>query len=251
MSQYAKLNDEILKKKIFSLISQKKDLCGKNSEVNVTEISRQDLEKICSDLESEVKSLKNDVKRIEEENEKKRIAEEQLENERRQLEKERAHNELLENSISDPNLLSRMKYRFFNLSVMSEDDPEGLCPTTSPPFFENLNDQIKNEIETSDLKFYKGEYLYENMTGMEEYKIKNRNKCFASMIESDYAQYFFVCFRVLERDGEITFPSYWVSNMKKNPSEIFEEWNFSEMDKSDFYKEFLKSEGNIDEIYAR
>uniref|UniRef100_A0A6C0AD54 Uncharacterized protein n=1 Tax=viral metagenome TaxID=1070528 RepID=A0A6C0AD54_9ZZZZ len=247
--QYSKLSDEILTKKILSHL---KEL---SRDENLENKSRQDLEDLCTSLALECKNEKNRIKeKMALEAEQNRIEEENEKDERRK-EKEAKEQEILENSIVDPSLLYRTKSRFFNLAVPSDGDPDGLAPISSPPFFENIKDQFENEL--GNYKIYSALYELEDMTGQEEYKIKNRNKCFASMVENDYLKYFFVCFRILKNleTGKIIYQSYWISNMKKGPSEIFEEFNFSE-NTENFIDKFMKGfceEGFeiLDEIYVR
>lgn len=247
MSQFSKLSNDVLIKKITALSKDLDDFIPPD----FSSFSREDIESLCTEITSKVKILKDSAKKLQEEEAQKRKLEEEEEIKKRKLEKEAKEKEILDNSICDPNLLNRLKNRFFNLAVPDEDDPDGLNPNTSPPFFDNIKDQFHNELSNREFKFYKAVYNAEDMSDQEEYKIRNRNKTLASIVQEDYSMYFFVCFRILKENDEIKYVSYWISNFKNNLSEKFDSFEFEELELNNFIDFFMKNEDCMDEIYVR
>lgn len=247
MSQFSKLSNDVLIKKVNALSKDIDDFILPD----VSSSSRDDLEALCIDLTSKVKILKDAAKKIQEEENQRRKLEEEEEIQRRKLEKEAKEKEIIDNSVCDPNYLNRLKNRFFNLAVPDEDDPEGLNPNTSPPFFDNIKDQFHNELSQRSFKFYKATYNAEDMSDQEDFKIRNRNKTLASMVQEEHSMYFFVCFRIINEENKIKYISYWISNFNGNLSEIFDSFDFEELELNNFIDYFMKNENSIDEIYVR
>lgn len=155
-----------------------------------------------------------------------------------------------------PEFLTRLKVRFFNLAKPDEDDPEGINPISSPPFFENKHEQFCNELLNSSFKLYHGIFLEEENEEKEEqgeqkqeeehkefYLHRNFNKLFCSRIEDEYSHYFFVVFRCIITEKGIIYESYWISNHVLHPSTIFDNFDWKEEEnKLEFCEKFKRSD---------
>lgn len=267
---YTKFSDDILRKKINSSIKDIREMKGflnlelDSSEELCTETDRVKLEELCTNLAAEAKNLKGLVKKAEEQAAEERRKEEELERELQRQEKERKQEEIKNRSIIDKELLVRLKFRFFNLAVPDSEDPEGLNPLSSGPFFEDKISQFRHELVEKPFRLFSATYVGDDMSGKEEYMQKNLNKTFVSIIEEDFKDYLFVCFRVILTEGRCIYRSYWVSNLKEDLTDLFPTFEFTELDRNtqidDFVNNFDRTQQDqnntshemvIDEIYAR
>lgn len=255
----SKLSDEVLRKKINAYNA---DLNNMRYVLEIpqvdhepcTETDRTILEEMCNSLAMLTKKLRADVKVHEDKKIEAQRLEEEQEREQRRLEKEAKDTYIRENSIHDQSMFDRLKFRFFNLSVQDPDDPEGLNPASSGPFFENKNEQFKHEIQSTNYKLYSAVYHNSEMDNAEGYMQANLNRGLASQVEENFPHFFFVCFRAVRIENTCKYKSYWICNYNKCPSTLFPEFEFREItEKSLFCALFMKieDEQNISEIYAR
>lgn len=264
-----KFSDEILQKKINANLKFIK-------EVEPDYFNNQPCELVetayyCLLLDHKVKSIKEEQNK-----EKLRLAEQQRledeeERENKRLEKEAKQKFILDNSLASPDLMDRLKFRFFNLSVKdNEEDPEGLNPASSPPFFSTKEEQFSNELQKAwdeeKIHVYFSIYNGESMIGKPEYMKKNLNKTLAATVEQhDLSKLLFVCFRIEDFIGYIdkkeycTYGSIWITSMKLSPSHFpeFEMFDFVSWDQGEVesialsFERTLGKNNIIDEIYAR
>lgn len=243
MDKLQKFNEDILKKKI---LAASKEL---NITTSIDDLTKDELVNFCFKLELEVKELKDKQKL-----EKERIAEEQRmeeekEKEERRLEKEEREKLLNSLSIVDYHLTDRLKYKFFNLVV---PDDEGY---SSPPFFDNIKDQFKDEFFSKGYKLYKAVYpIDDEIQDKPEYMQKNLNTTLVSMVEeSEYKKLLFVCFRLLKSNNKCSYVSYWISNININLSELsfFDQFIFTKHNNIDDFMKGSCNEEIIEEKYAR
>lgn len=255
---YKNLSNEIIKKKITGMLK----ICGNNMDSNFNfnyeneNIEREELEYLCTRCSSMVKEIKDKEKANEQEKKQLLQAQNDREKEQKRIEKEKKERYIMDNSIHDPSDLVRLKFRFFNLSSPDKDDPNGENPLSAGPFFQDILSQFKHELNTHQYKLYAAVYNGDDMSGFEEYKQRNLNKCFASrMEEKDNATYFFACFRCQIIDEKCVYHSLWISNCHNDIRKMFPEFNFGEAPNADVFVDNFMSQGDnfgyIDEIYAR
>ena len=262
-----KLPTEILVKKIqghYKTLNEE-NLC--------TLEDKEELVILCCELELKIKVLKDALKKEQELVAEQQRLEDEEEREQRRIVKECKEKFLNDNSKLSPELMDRLKYRFFNLSVRDDEDPEGTNPASSPPFFETKEEQFLCELVNNDFNLYTAEYITDSTTWEKpEYMQKNLNKTLANAIEEcQYVKMLFVCFRITECNGVRKYRSLWISNVKQDLSTIpeFSEFKFSKLESLEniFYNkrmqllEYVKAFGKdhnesdifiyIDEIYAR
>lgn len=258
----SKLSDEILRKKINAYNTEINNMryileIPQTDHEPCTETDRAILEEMCNSLANLSKSMKAEVKVHEDEKAEARRLEEEQERERRRLEKEAKDKYISDNSIHDQTTFDRLKFRFFNLSVQDPDDPEGLNPASSGPFFEDKFEQFMHEIQSTNYKLYGATYNNSDMNNAEEYMRVNFNKGLVSQVEENYPHFFFVCFRAIIIEHTCVYSSYWICNYNKCPSTLFPEFEFEEFeemgDRRTFCYQFKKStdKQTISEIYAR
>lgn len=255
---YSKLSDEVIIKKIKSSVKDIEEYyfqLGFPGEcIYVTPDVRQDLESECTRLALLSKNLKIEAKKASDEEAEKRKIEEELEAKKKKDEKEAKDRDIAERSIHTQDKFIRLKYRFFNHCKYNEEDIEGLEPNSSPPFFETKEEQFFEELSNGNYILYEGEYNGEDMSDKPDYIQRNLNRGFCSIVEDDFSKFFFVCFRAINVDNKCIYKSYWISNMKENPSQYFENINFKQLDNvTEFTQNFRKKndENIIDEVYAR
>ena len=173
--------------------------------------------------------------------------------ERKQL-KEEKEREIRSKSISDLYLFDRLKYRFFNLSIKSEDDPDGIYPSSSPPFFNTKIEQFKHELNESKYRLFYVKYIEEDMSDKEEFMQINRSRSHQSMIEEDFKNYLFACLRICKKNNKCEYNYMFISNYNDDLLKNFEGFLFEEtFDKESFAENFMINNDNyvIDEKYAR
>jgi DNA repair exonuclease SbcCD ATPase subunit len=263
---YSKLSTEIIIKKINASTKEIRELVyeldGFQSDFSelYPNLSREQLEELCTSFANRSKELKARLKKKRDELAEIERQEEEAEREEKRKEKERKRLEIIEKSINDTSLLDRIKYRFFNLSIPDEEDPEGLNPASSPPFFNTKEEQFLHELKSTNFRLYTATYNGQDMSDQEEYKQKNLNKCFVANIEENYSDYLFVVFRLIKSDicGKCYYHSLWISNMKQNLNEIedLNIFDFKEDTNIDWFALLFSKFGSetstlIDEIYAR
>ena len=215
---------------------------------------KEELAELCLTLDAEVKAIKDELtnkknlaleqQRLEEEEEKaNRLAE--------KLQKEQF---ITDNAIVDCCLMDRLKFRFFNLATFDSEDPEGLNPLYSPPFYETKEEQFSEELRNGAFKVYTATYNGESMSGKPEFMQKNLNKSFVSIVEeSQYVKMLFVSFRIIIKDDNCNYESVWISNIKQDLSSIldFDNFDFKEQDKHDVVFKMLQDDSLIEQIFAR
>lgn len=215
---------------------------------------KEELAELCLTLDAEVKAIKDELtnkknlaleqQRLEEEEEKaNRLAE--------KIQKEQF---ITDNAIVDYSLMDRLKFRFFNLATFDEEDPEGLNPLSSPPFYETKEEQFIEELVYSSFKVYNATYNGESMSGKPEFMQKNLNKSFASIVEeSQYNKMLFVSFRIIVKDGICSYESVWISNIKQDLSTIldFDMFDFTKFDFKNVEFNMVEDDSLIDQIFAR
>ena len=234
---------------------------------------KEELVVLCYELDMKVKVFKDTLKREQELAAEQQRLEDEEERELKRIAKEAKERFLTENSKLSPELMDRLKYRFFNLSVRDSEDPEGTNPASSPPYFETKEEQFLNELINNDFNLYTAEYITDSTTWEKpEYMQKNLNRTLANAIEEgEYLKMLFVCFRITECNGVRKYKSLWISNIKQDLSTIpeFSDFTFSKLENIEniFYNkkaqllEYVKAFGKehnesdlftyIDEIYAR
>lgn len=259
---YSKLSDDVLRSKItrsradLAEMSYFLDIVQSEEYSQLNEMSREQLEEECTRLANECKTMKNAVKEKEKQIAEQRRLEEEAELEAKRKEKQDKIQMILDNSIVPPDLLTRLKFRFFNHAKFDPEDPEGLDPLSSGPFFEDKHSQFVHELSCHPFRIYSAEYNGDDMSGEEEYKQKNLNKLFGTMVEEDFKEYLFVCFRMSVDNGRCVYSSLWISNHKTDLAELFPGFNFHEYHHGDheiFANLFKKTtlDTVIDEFYAR
>jgi hypothetical protein len=250
---YSKLSDDILKKKIAAALKSC-DIETTGINTNYENADRQELENICTKCTEIVAAIKK-KKQVAEAVEREKLKQQQEEEKaKRRLEQEQMEKHIKETSIVSPELLTRLKFRFFNLAIPDNNDPEGNDPISSGPFFENIEEQFTHELNSHKYKVYAATYNGDDMSDKEEYQQKNLNKCFASRVEEkDMCLYFFTCFRCIVNEGKCSYQSYWVSNYAHDIGDLFSEFDFNEISKDVFVHNFTRCSNNavINEIYAR
>ena len=304
---YSKFSDEILSKKINGSIKNVKKLCeelgvsfseetGFTNDMTMSEEltllcdagtlainmnketpdSREKMELTCRTYDNLSKDLKGYKTRLDKQvaAEKARLEEEEKAKEK--AEREAKKKEIADNSIHEPERLNRLKYRFFNHATFSSDDPDGNESAHSPPFFDTIREQFTHEVKSNDYRLFYASYQlsaedYQELMAKEEYMKRNFNTCLAGNVESDYPHYFFTCFRCfMYKNGGVEYYSRWISNYKGNIKDLFPEFNFIDVDRSNevdlnsFIHDFISSKGyepyeidglektnKISEIYAR
>lgn len=231
---YSKFTDVVLIKKINAnekiiteILSELEPEKGKQF-VECTLTDRDELEKRCTESGNLAKELRAKKKVIDEAIKAEKL---RIEEEDRLAEKQKKDAKIAEikaNSICDTSKLTRLKFRFFNLAVPSEDDPDGLVPNSSGPFFNTVEEQFYNELVNSSFKLYIAEFkTEEDMKQKQEFMQKNLNKTLSNIVNVDYEMYFFTCFRcVIFNDGELKYQSYWISNYNKDINTLIEGYEF-------------------------
>lgn len=220
-----------------------------------TGFDKEKLAELCLSFEKEVKTLKDE--RIHKKNqamEQQRLEEEE-ERAIKLAERKEKEQFVLDNSIVDCSRMDRLKFRFFNLSTFDPEDPDGLNPLNSPPFYETKEEQFSEELANSPFKVYAATYNGENMSGRPDFMQKNLNKSFVSMVEeSAYIKMLFVSFRIIIKDDDsCVYESVWISNMKKELSTIpdFDNFDFTEVSNRDITFNLLQDATLMDQIFAR
>jgi hypothetical protein len=259
---FSKLSDDVLRSKIIRSRADINDMAYfLNTDTRryfpeLGDISRIELEIECVGLANECKRLKAVVKEKEKQIADQRRLEEEAELEASRKEKQEKTQQILDNSIVSPDLLTRLKFRFFNHAKYDDSDPEGLDPLSSGPFFEDKHLQFSHELSLSPFRLYSAEYSSPEMSSEEEYKQRNLNKLFGTMVEDEYKEFLFVCFRVVKYESTCKYYSLWISNHKMDLSSLFTSFEFHEFSPGDyeiFANLFKKTtdENVIDEFYAR
>lgn len=265
---YSKFTDEILSKKLTKLIKEANEFVyqlGNKPDlpyVIFDEMSRQEREDYCTVLAKLSKEYKIEVDiktvAIAEELRKEEEAERLTQKEEKRLKDE---NDKMRMILVDKEKFDRLKYRFFNLSVPSDEDSDGLRPESSPPFFDNKLSQFTNELLTCPYRLFYGTYESEDIGSIDEFMKINRSKCHAALIDEDYPSFLFVCLRITNDNGVHKFESFWISNLNESLEPIINGFSFVEVDTSDkskindfaicFSKRNKDDPTLISEIYAR
>jgi hypothetical protein len=258
MSELAKLlkfTEAILIKKIGASIKfMKEENTEFEYELDYTLFDKEKLAELCFELENKVKA----IKAVEQTNKMNLALQQQrIEEEERAIklaEKMQKEQFVIDNSIVDCNQMDRLKFRFFNLATYDDEDPEGLNPLYSPPFYETKEQQFSEELIKSSFKVYAATYNGETMSGKPLYMQKNLNKSFASMVEdSQYIKMLFVSFRTIVENDVCRYESVWISNIKQDLSTIgdFDNFEFVEKDKNTIEFNMLENEILVEQIFAR
>jgi hypothetical protein len=275
LNKLLKFSEAILIKKIGASIKYIKEENPEYTYVcDYALFDKEELAELCLTLDAEVKAIKDELtnkknlaleqQRLEEEEEKaNRLAE--------KLQKEQF---ITDNAIVDCSLMDRLKFRFFNLATFDSEDPEGLNPLYSPPFYETKEEQFSEELRNSSFKVYTATYNGESMSGKPEFMQKNLNKSFVSIVEeSQYIKMLFVSFRIIVKDDICRYKSVWISNIKQDLSSILDfdmfdlkeidlkeinlkeidikEIDIKEQDKHNVEFKMLQDDSLIDQIFAR
>jgi hypothetical protein len=275
LNKLLKFSEAILIKKIGASIKYIKEESPEYTYVcDYALFDKEELAELCLTLDAEVKAIKDELtnkknlaleqQRLEEEEDKaNRLAE--------KLQKEQF---ITDNAIVDCSLMDRLKFRFFNLATFDSEDPEGLNPLYSPPFYETKEEQFSEELRNSSFKVYTATYNGESMSGKPEFMQKNLNKSFVSIVEeSQYIKMLFVSFRIIIKDDICNYDSVWISNIKQDLSTILDfdmfdlkevdlkeidlkeidikEINIKEQDKHNVEFKMLQDDSLIDQIFAR
>lgn len=250
-----KFSDEILLKKVGAAL---RDIEKLSAELGVDERyelkydNREQLESECIKYTDIAKELKKKVEKIKKERKELEEKEERLKMQEENEKKEALELELKNKLLYDKELFGRLKFRFFNHSVYSPDDPEGLDPISSPPFFETKIEQFTHELSQYNYQLYEATYTEEDMSDRPEYMQKNLNIGFAESIK-EHTDFFFICFRTTIQYQKCIYNSYWISNSKEEPSTQFDKFTFTKVnDINTFVQNFQPSNNNpISEIYTR
>lgn len=234
MSKFAKLSDEIMRKKLNSSISNDfpDELNIKINEI-LSNFDRKIAEELCIEIETTTKIIKEKKRHEQEEN----ISY-----------KEEKNFEI----IIDKNDFTSLKNSF---GIIQEDE-------NGEPLFSSLDEQFKNELSKYSLRLYRAEY-YEKIdyNPDKEFIHKNLNIGLVNQFD-DLKDYVFACFRffVDPLENKCVYVSWWIINAKEPLSEIlgiyYDNFIFTEISLSNretFVNAFKKSDSIaiLNEKYLR
>ena len=255
LNKLLKFSEVILTKKILAYIKIIKEEHPESETLyNYESYDKEQLANLCIQLDQEVKLIKDELSKKKELALEQQRLEEEEEREIKMAEKAQKEKFIIDNSIVDISLMDRLKFRFFNLSIFDPEDPEGLNPLCSPPFYETKEEQFLEELLNSSFRVYTANYNGESMSGKPDFMQKNLNKSFISIVEeSQYNNMLFVSFRIIIKDGLCRYNSVWISNIKQDLSTIpdFDMFTFIEESKNNIVFKLLEDETLIEQIFAR
>ena len=255
LDKLLKFSEAILIKKIGASIKYiKEERSGYEYECDYALFDKEKLAELCLTLENEVRLIKHELTNKKNQALEQQRLEEEEERAVKLSEKKEKEQFVMDNSIVDYSLMDRLKFRFFNLATFDPDDPEGLNPLYSPPFYETKEEQFSEELTNSQFKVYTATYNGETMSGKPEFMQKNLNKSFVSIVEeSRYIKMLFVSFRIIVNDDKCRYESVWISNCKQDLSIIsdFDNFDFKEVNKHTVTFKMLQHDDLIDQIFAR
>lgn len=255
LDKLLKFSEAILIKKIAASIRYiKEERSGYECEGDYALFDKEKLAELCLILENEVRLIKHELTNKKNQALEQQRLEEEEERAVKLSEKKEKEQFVMDNSIVDYSLMDRLKFRFFNLATFDPDDPEGLNPLNSPPFYETKEEQFSEELTNSQFKVYTATYNGETMSGKPEFMQKNLNKSFVSIVEeSRYIKMLFVSFCIIVNDDKCRYESVWISNCKQDLSTIsdFDNFDFKEVNKHTETFKMLQNDDLIDQIFAR
>lgn len=170
--------------------------------------------------------------------------------EKEAAEKVKAWKEFVDqNSAFSKEAFDRLKFRFFNHAKYDEEDPEGIYPISSPPFFATKREQFINELEALKPGLFVGyNTSSKDMDGKPDFMKKNLNTGFAEVINADssYSDVLF-CSLSINNTEPCSYLIQCISRLKEHNDtidllkRIYPTYVFIELGEIDtFYKDFTQ-----------
>jgi hypothetical protein len=245
-SKYSKLSDEILKKKISTMILQIKviitflssgllfDFDDENAYPTST---RDELEKTCDTISEILNSLKNHQKFVMKEAEKKQA-----------VQKEKNDDEDEDNPYVD------VKPKYEMLTSLETIKRSFFNPTNE----EYISMPFSKQIMEHPFVYYRGNYKYsDDMNNKAEYIARNFNKSFVKRME-EYGKYVFAMFTCSKMEIGNNVQYKYESYMLLNSTGAFEEFIvkdnddilFEKIDMQRFLSHFKQNDGMFDTLFV-
>ena len=242
-SKYSKLSDEILKKKISTMILQIKDiirflssglLFDFDDENAYPTSTRDELEKTCDTISEMLNSLKTHQKFVMKEAEKKQA-----------VQKEKKDDEDEDNPYVD------IKPKYEMLTSLETIKRSFFNPTNE----EYISMPFSKQIMEHPFVYYRGNYKYsDDMNNKAEYIARNFNKSFVKRME-EYGKYVFAMFTCSKMDNvQYKYESYMLLNSTGAFEEFIVKDNddilFEKIDMQTFLTHFKQNDGMFDTLFV-
>lgn len=243
---YSKLSDEVIKRKMNSLISDdSSDELNKKIKESLLNFTRPLADELCLNAERFIKETRNNRKKL-------------IDEERRKESKEKIIQEEIDDKKELPSIISKQDFinlkNSFGIMSFNENDE---------PLFNSLFEQFSNVINKyPQLKLYKALYKDQiKYNSDKEYIHKNLNLGFPILFDG-LKDYIFTCFRfsVNPLSGNCIYSSLWIVNSELPLFELLGDdyylFNFTEQSFDSielFIQDFKKTDSDIyiGEVYLK